>query len=107
MALAAGRLRHRVTFQTFTTVTDAGGGETKDWVDGDTVWAAIEPLSGSERIEAMQVSPSLSHRIRIRHRDGITAAVRLQHDGRTFDITAVFDPDGRRAELEILAEEKL
>lgn len=101
-----GRLRHRVTFQALTRTPDAGGGATETWTDVATVWAAVEPLAGTERLRAMQVSPTLSHRIRTRYRAGITTANRAVYDGREFDITAVIDPGERHRELQLLAEER-
>lgn len=106
MSLDPGKLRHRVTLQTKTTTTDAGGGTTETWTDTATVWAAVEPLEGTERLRAMQVSPTLSHRIRMRYRADVTTAMQVVYNGRAFDITSVVDVSERHRELQMLAEER-
>lgn len=45
MAIKAGRLRHRITFQNKTTTRDDYGGEVETWADVTTVWASLDPLS--------------------------------------------------------------
>lgn len=106
MSLNPGRLRHRVTIQALTRTPDTGGGYTETWSDTATVWAAVEPLAGTERLRAMQVSPTLSHRIRMRYRADVSSAQRLVYNGRAFDITSVVDVDERHRELQLLAEEQ-
>lgn len=102
-----GRLRNLVTLQAATrTDLEGGGWEEGPPVDVATIWAAIEPLEGSERLRAMQVSASLSHRIRIRYRDDVTAKNRIVYGARIFNITAVIDPNERHEELHLLAEEE-
>lgn len=100
-----GDLRHRVTLQTLTRTDDEGGGYTEAWANAATVWAAVEPLEGYERLRAMQVSPTLSHRIRMRYRAGVTSAQRIRYAGRAFGISAVIDPGERHRELHLLCEE--
>lgn len=106
MSLDPGKLRHRVKLQTLTRTPDAGGGYTETWTDTATVWAAVEPLQGTERLRAMQVSPTLSHRIRMRYRANVTSAMQAVYNGRAFDITSVIDPGERHRELELLVEER-
>lgn len=45
MAIKAGQLRHRITFQMSVTTRDDYGGSVQAWADVATVWASIEPLS--------------------------------------------------------------
>ena len=106
MTINPGNLRHRVTFQSLTTADDGYGGTVETWGDTATVWASVEPLSGFERIQAMQVSPRLSHRVVMRYRADVDAGDRLSYDGRVFDITAVIDEDERHRELTLLCEEE-
>lgn len=101
-----GALRHTVTLQTRTATVDAGGGRVETWTDAYTVRADIEPLTGAERIAAMQVNPGLSHRVRIRYRAGITSATRLLYGARVFEVRAVLDTGERHRELILLCEER-
>ena len=97
-----GRLCHRLTLQTATT---GGDGETV-WTSAAMLWAAIDPVGGSERAVAAHVAGLVTHRIRLRARAGVTSAVRFVKGERVFRVLAVRDPgeDGRF--LEIDAEEE-
>ncbi len=103
-----GELRHRLTIQAERTTSDGGGGLSDPWADPvaiATVWGKVEPLSGGERLHAAQIQDRLSHRIVIRHRAGITAAMRVVFGARIFNIRAVIDVDERGRFLELLCEE--
>lgn len=101
-----GRLRHRVSLQGVTRTDDGGGGYTEAWGDLATVWAAVEPLQGSEQIRAMQTEAAATHRVRMRYRAGVHAGQRVIHEGRGFEIVAPpVDPDERHVELVLLARE--
>lgn len=98
-------LRHRVTIQREARTADGAGGYTLDWSDVATVWARIEPRKGAERLRAMQVQDTVNHRVTIRYRAGVTAAMRLVFGTRVFDIRAVINPDERDRWLELMCEE--
>lgn len=100
-----GKLRHRVTIQQATRTRGAGGGYTEKWGEVATVRAAVVPLTGTERIRAMQTEANLTHRIEMRYRAGLTSAMRAVYAGRTFEIRAVIDVEERRREIHLLAEE--
>jgi SPP1 family predicted phage head-tail adaptor len=105
MALRAGRLRHRIVLQSAGEAADGGGGFTVTWGDVATLWAAIEPLKGSERLRAQQLETPVTHRVTIRHRAGVTAKMRVKFGSRAFNIRAVIDPQERGRTLELLCEE--
>ncbi len=103
-----GELRHRLSIQAERAASDGGGGLTDPWADPvtvATVWGKIEPLTGGERLHALQIQDRLSHRIVIRHRSGITAAMRVVFGARAFNIRAVIDADERGRFLELLCDE--
>lgn len=102
MALASGRLRHRVRIEEYVDVLDSNGeparGEQgefiKEWAEVATVWAAIEPLAAREFIQSAAMQSQVTARITIRQRDGLNAAMRLVHvvngaDGKVYDIEGV------------------
>ena len=102
-----GRLRHRVTIQRFDRVDDGGGGTEEQWIDVATVWAAVEPIRGRERLEAMQLEQSVSHRVVIRYRPDVDGRnMRIVHRGRALHVQAVVSPDERNRWLELLCEER-
>ena len=100
-----GALRHRLILQEEARDTDAGGGTTLTWSDIATVWGRVEPLAGAERLQAMQLESRVSHRVTIRNRTGVSAGMRLVHNGRALNIRTVIDPDARKHWLELMCEE--
>lgn len=103
MALRAGDLRERVTLQTATLTTDGGGGSTETWADVVTVWARVEPLTGREGFEAMQIASSMSHRVTIRQRS-VTPQQRVKWGSKILLITAV-RPDETNESVQLLCRE--
>lgn len=90
MALASGKLRHRVVIQRQEQSQDPFTGDlTTSWVDLAKVWAAVEPLSAREFIEASKVQSEITTRITIRHRDGINASMRILHRSKMYNIKGV------------------
>lgn len=85
-----GKLRHRITIQRKEQTQNPNtGAMTTTWATVATVWAAVEPLSAREFIAAQAVQSDVSVRITMRYRPGITSAMRLLHDGKTYNITGV------------------
>ena len=109
VTVEAGRLRHRLVLQSPSTQPDGGGGQVGDpWaapVKVATVWGSVEPVSGRERLRAQRLETQVTHRITIRYRMGVTAAMRLVLGVRVFNIRAVLDLGERHRVLELLCEE--
>lgn len=103
--MKAAALRHRVSLQSSEDSADGGGGSTTVWSEVATLWASIEPLKGVERVAAQQIETRLTHRVRLRHRLGVTTAMRIQFGSRIFNIHAVINPQERNRLLELLCEE--
>jgi len=100
--MRAGKLRHRVTIQQQTKTQDSTGSVIPSWSALATVWAAIEPLSGRELFSASQVQSSVTTRIRIRARDGITPKMRVLHGSTVFDIEAVLPDPTKNREIHLM-----
>ncbi len=98
-------LRHSVTLQREMPSTDAGGGHALVWTDVARLRAAIEPLRGGERLAAGQVEAAVTHRVTLRYRSGVTAAMRLLVRGRPLQIRAVVNRGERNRWLDLLCEE--
>jgi len=87
MAIASGKLRHRIRIEEYADVLDSNGepargdqGEfIKEWREVATVWAAIEPLSAREFIQSASMQSQVTARIVIRYRSGLDSAMRLVH----------------------------
>lgn len=100
-----GDLRHRITIQSVSLVSDGQGGGTSTWTDVATVWAYVRPTSARERQFAEQIQYQRSHEVIIRHRDDVTQEMRFTFDSRIFQIKGVRRPDERKFFLIIDAEE--
>lgn len=72
-------MRHRVVIQTpsYASSTQSGAG-VASFSTLATVWAAVNPLSGSERLAAGAVSSQVAYEIEIRQRSDVTAGMRVQ-----------------------------
>ena len=102
--MRSGMLRHRVTLQRFQQGQDAYGGPVKTWEDVAIVWASLEAMSGREFFASQQAQSEVTQRIRIRYRAGVTADMRVIHNGKVFNIVAPL-PDNRGRELVLMCRE--
>lgn len=91
-------MRHWLTFERLVEEMDSDGARSDVWAPAfdvsPTMPADVEPLSGRELIAANAVQSKVTHRIRIRYRDGITAKMRAVERETTYNIEAVI-PDRR------------
>ncbi len=106
--MRAGALRHRVQLQSRQAGLDELGQPLDGWQTQATVWASVEDLRGREFFEAQQADMNeVSTRIVMRYRTDVAPEQRLAHDGRSFNVVGILDPDGRRRRLEVMCEEIL
>lgn len=109
---AAGDLRERVHFQSREDVDDGHGSPiTGPWTTRFTVAAGLKSLIGGEQVMAARLAGTQPYVVTVRQssqtRQALTSwrLVDARLPGRVFAITAIRDPDGRGAWLEILATE--
>jgi SPP1 family predicted phage head-tail adaptor len=88
-----GAFRHELALEEATIVPDDSGGHAQDWAEVATVFARIEPIAAESRFGADQTLETVTHRVTMRHRDGVASGMRLTRAGRVFDIVTVHDPD--------------
>lgn len=109
--MRAGRLRHRVAFQTPGLVQDPGTGEMlPGWETAwDKVPASVEPLSARDLIAAQAGQSEASARIVIRFRAGVLPTMRILHRGDVYNIQGppLPDPDSGLEYLSILVSKGL
>lgn len=105
--MRAGTLRHRVTIQQKSVTRDSYGAEVVTWTDLDTVWAAVEPLSGREYLAALQTQAEVTTRIRLRYRSDLVVEpeMRVTWDGHTYDVLAAIETQARRREVQLMCRE--
>jgi SPP1 family predicted phage head-tail adaptor len=103
--LKIGDLKKRITLQYQTKVPDGMGGFTTGWVDVASVFAAIWPISASEQVANMQVSMTITHRIRIRYRADIKASWKIKYGTKYFNIVGIINPNTENEMLDLMVKE--
>ena len=112
------KLRHRIIFLRPTDITTNSMNETvpgyepfkpyaknQAEVQDYSVAGLVVPMSGREYEESQKIRAETTYKISTRYFPGITADMRILHDGREFEIISILDLDGRREELQIVAIE--
>ncbi|WP_373898828.1 phage head closure protein [Haloimpatiens sp. FM7315] len=82
-------LKHRITFQSFTTTVNDNGFEVEAWVDFKTVWAAVTNLHGREYFEAAAVKAENTVKFTIRYIPNIEPTMRVLFKGKQYNITSI------------------
>lgn len=92
MALAAGRLRHRVSLQKRVTRQNPLTGEMEErWVTVAQPWAAVEPVSVAAFVSASAAQSEVRGQFVIRKRDDINPTMRFLHRGNAYRILGLLD----------------
>ena len=94
-ARAIAARRSRLTLQVPVDVTDDNGGVSRSFVALADLWGEIVPAGANDRFLAQRMEETISHRIRIRFRPDLTAAMRLVVGSRVFLIHGIEDEDER------------
>jgi len=86
--MRAGKLRHRLTFEHYTTTKNSFGEDVKTWSRYVTVWGALIPISGREYILAEAEKNVVNYKAVIRYRAGLTITpdMRMKKGDRYFQI---------------------
>lgn len=95
-------MKEILTLQRPVLTPDGGGFETV-WEDVAVVYARIEAFPAGEEARNRRLETGNGCRITLHYRAGVTRGMRLAGEAGVFGITAVHDPDGARATLEISA----
>ena len=105
--MRAGDLRHYVTIQM---PDDAGNvwNGTRTWHTYATVWAKIEPVSGSESPDSAtkKVQSDTTHLITMRYIRGLKPSMRFSFESRYLYPQVIRNIDERNAWVEIDAREE-
>jgi len=93
MAIASGKLRHRLRLQEQQTTQDPATGELLVlWVTIAEFWGEKVPLSAKDFISASSQQSEIRGRFTIRFRSNINASMRILHKGLAHQIIGVL-PD--------------
>ena len=96
--MRSGALRDRIEIYSTSHPRDGAGAVSESSTLVATVYGQVVPLSGRERIVADQSLAHLMAHVRLRYYSGLTPTHFLKLGARTFRITAVLNPDGRKIE---------
>jgi SPP1 family predicted phage head-tail adaptor len=108
--MQAGKLRHLVTFDSpsQTSQDDTTGEEIIDWGSGyATVYAAVEPLTGREFVQANAVEADIDTRITVRWEpwlDTVNPKWRIRFRDVIYNIQSVANVDMRDRELQFMCK---
>lgn len=102
--MQAGRLRHRVTFQSPAPVTLPSGQRERQWAFLAETWAEVKSVSGRELLTAGAEMSEITVRVWMRYRPDIHPACRMVYRGQIYDIQAVI-PDEKFTRLELLCKQ--
>jgi len=107
--MRAGDLNKRIKISELVTggspVVDECGEPNTSWDELDTVWAAIEPLTGREFFAQQQVQSEITVRIRIRYRDDIVSGMKAEYGDKTYVIQNIIDKEEKHQELQLMCSE--
>jgi SPP1 family predicted phage head-tail adaptor len=104
--MQAGRLNKRITIQRQQKIQKPSGQLIGEWVDVCTIWAEVN-CTDSKAVDSNGVIQHEGlYRFFIRWRTGITADMRVQWDGRIFELTGPpADWKGERIGLTLITKE--
>ncbi len=105
MSVTIGALRHRMRLEQAARAPDGAGGAVVTWTLVTNLWGSIEPMSGSEIVDADGLQGRVTHEVWLRYRSNISPDMRLLLGTRIFDIRLVIDYGERRHHLRCLVEE--
>lgn len=88
-----GKLNRRVEILKFHKDRDEYGGEVGEWKAEKKVWASIIPVSGSEFLQAQQVSAETVTRITMRYLPWLTVLHRIRYGDKLYEIIGEIDAD--------------
>ena len=91
-----GRMRRRVTLEAPVETADDIGGTARTFTAVAALWADITPAGGETRFVADQAQERITHKVRLRWRDGVSAAMRFRIGARVLVIRDVADESETR-----------
>jgi SPP1 family predicted phage head-tail adaptor len=100
-----GELNKRIEIQIPSKVSDGMGGWISTFTTWKTVDAAIWDATSNERNQASSTNLVITHRIRIRYKQGLKASYRIKFGLRYFNITSLVNPNEANRWLDIYAKE--
>ena len=95
----AGNYRHKITFLKNHGGKDSYGEVIGDWKTFKSVYAAVDPLLGNEYFSALTIDSKVEIKFNSRYIQGITNDMRIQHNGKIYEILSAINVKGLNREL--------
>ncbi len=105
--MQAGKLRHRVAIQSFTSGADATGQVINSFSTLVTVWARVSPKSGTETTNEGTSSVHRMFDVTIRYTGDLKPTYKLIFKTRTLNIKSVVDIDERARTMLLVCTEDI
>jgi SPP1 family predicted phage head-tail adaptor len=102
-----GLLNRQVTLQKPVATANTIGEQTSTWQDVATVWAYLEPATGSWYYAGMQRESKVDGRIHILYRNDIKSNWRVKYGDRYFIIVSLINSNEANRESIIMFREQL
>ena len=94
-----GKYRHKITFIQRSQEKNDYGETVDDWVPYRTVWAAYDPLLGTEFFKALTTESKVEVKFNCRFTAGVTNAMRIRYRGKVYEILSAIEVKGLGKEL--------
>ncbi len=101
------RMNHRITFLKSEDYKDELGQWIEEWVDFKKVWCAVKTVKGQEYFAAASTRSENTYRFIIRHTNEISTHMKINFNGRMFEIESVLNDDEANKTITIIAKERL
>lgn len=107
--MRGGKLKHQITIQQKNKINNAIGASDITWSSFATnIRANVMPIGSKEFFAQDQEKSTISHKIFIRHINGVTADMRAVMGSRVFEFTSPpINVDEANKELVIMAKERV
>jgi len=106
---AASILRSRISIEQPAMTNDGGGGFSTNWTELVRVWANIKPITfigrNEEKFADGQNQVRKMHKIILRFRNDLNEEMRVNHNGKIYNIRSIIVPNIENDIIEIIAEE--
>ena len=87
--------------------TTTRGQPAGDWIDVESIWASVQPLTTRTAEAAHQVYAQATHRMFVDYRADVSVAWRMVSGNRVFAIGSLADLDDAHVTIELLCTEGL
>lgn len=98
-------LRHKIWVEQAVRTSDGAGGYETIWEKCFSLWAAVTPKSGSERVMQGKNNARYTHIFRVRYHANLREDMRIIFDGRAFNIRSIINKAEDNKVLDIYTEE--